>query len=199
MIPRRRQRLAPDERRKAIVEAGVALLGTSDYQQVEVADIAREAGISVGLLYHYFPSKRDFYVVVAREATNRLLENTKADPRLPREAQLQATIRAYVDYLEELPAGFAAVHRGAISADPEVRKIVEDYKRVQLGRLLRGLALKRGEKPALELAVRGWFGFVVEASLAWIERRQMTAEELQHLFAATLNCALVAGIGGTRG
>ena len=179
--------------------AGVALLGTRDYQQVDVADIAREAGVSVGLLYHYFPSKRDFYVVVAREATDRLLERTKADPRLPREAQLEATIKSYVDYLEELPAGFAAVHRGTIGADPEVRQIVEKYKRVQLGRLLRGLELKRGEKPALELAVRGWFGFVVDASLDWIEERQVTAEELQHLFAATLNCALVASIGRRRG
>ena len=177
-----RRRMAPEDRRRALIETGFELLGARHYQEIEIEDIAKMAGVSTGLLYHYFPSKRDFYVTVVCEASHTLLQRTKPDPKLPRRARLEAVMSAYVDYLQEHPAGFAAVHRGAIGADPEVRAIVEDYSRVQIGRLLKDLGLKPGEQPVLELVVRGWLAFVIETSLRWIDERQLTPDELRELF-----------------
>ena len=188
----KRRRLAPTERRRALIATGFELLGRRNYQEVEVEDIAAAAGVSTGLLYHYFPSKRDFYVPVVREAADRLLAVTDIDPELPRRRRLAATMEAYVEYLQQYPAGFAAVHRGAIGADPAVRAIVEDYKRVQLERVLRDLGLEPGEHPALELAVRGWQAFVVEVSLEWLDSRQLSPRELRDLFVEAMRRSAAA-------
>jgi AcrR family transcriptional regulator len=44
------------------------MLGTRSLDTMAIDDIAAEAGISRGLLFHYFPTKRDFHVAVARAA-----------------------------------------------------------------------------------------------------------------------------------
>src|SRR5690242_4164925 len=70
---RARVRLDVDERRAQLVALGLAEFGTRTYDDVSIDLIAQAAGISKGLLYHYFPTKRAFYVACVREAAARLL------------------------------------------------------------------------------------------------------------------------------
>jgi AcrR family transcriptional regulator len=65
---RERARLQVDERRTQLLELGLRLFTDRSYDELSIDDIARAAGISKGLLYHYFPSKRDYYVEVVRRA-----------------------------------------------------------------------------------------------------------------------------------
>jgi AcrR family transcriptional regulator len=44
--------------RRRLYEAAVRLIATRGWQQTTLRDVARDAGVSVGLLYRYFPSKR---------------------------------------------------------------------------------------------------------------------------------------------
>jgi AcrR family transcriptional regulator len=46
------------------------------YDEVSIDDLARSAGISKGLLYHYFPTKRDFYVAALNQSSSDLLAQT---------------------------------------------------------------------------------------------------------------------------
>jgi AcrR family transcriptional regulator len=46
-----------DERRRQIVEAAVRVFARNGYHGCRVADIAEEAGVAYGLVYHYFSSK----------------------------------------------------------------------------------------------------------------------------------------------
>lgn len=52
------------ERRSAIVRAAAAVFATSGYDRATTAGICREAGISSGTFFHYFPSKLDALVAV---------------------------------------------------------------------------------------------------------------------------------------
>jgi AcrR family transcriptional regulator len=52
------------DRRERLLDAGLALLGTDDYEQVQVKDIAERAGVSLGTLYNYFFSKERFFAEV---------------------------------------------------------------------------------------------------------------------------------------
>ena len=63
-----RARLNEAERRAQLLALGRRLFTERPYDALSIDDIAAEAGISKGLLYHYFPSKRDFYVAVVDEA-----------------------------------------------------------------------------------------------------------------------------------
>src|SRR5689334_1058061 len=61
-----RSRLAVDKRRAQLLKLGQELFSNFNYDELSIDEIARRAGISKGLLYHYFPSKRDYYVEVIR-------------------------------------------------------------------------------------------------------------------------------------
>ena len=64
----RRRRLSVDDRRDELLRVGMELFSTRAYDEIWVEEIADRAGVSRGLLYHYFPTKRDFYVAVNRAA-----------------------------------------------------------------------------------------------------------------------------------
>ena len=57
----RRTRLTRDDRRRQLLGIGLAKLVDKPIQDLSVDEVAAEAGISRGLLFHYFPTKRDFY------------------------------------------------------------------------------------------------------------------------------------------
>jgi AcrR family transcriptional regulator len=61
-------RLQVDERRRRLLELGSELFARHSFAELSMARVAREAGISKALLYHYFPSKRDYFLATLQEA-----------------------------------------------------------------------------------------------------------------------------------
>ncbi|MEM7676524.1 MAG: helix-turn-helix domain-containing protein, partial [Myxococcota bacterium] len=73
------KRLQLDQRRQQLLELGLRLFSERAYDDVSIDDIARAASISKGLLYHYFPGKRVFYVATVRAAAAQLLSRIVPD------------------------------------------------------------------------------------------------------------------------
>ena len=63
-----RTRLEPDDRRRQILEAARTLYAERAYDRVSMAELARAAGVTRGLLHHYFGSKRDIFLAVMRDS-----------------------------------------------------------------------------------------------------------------------------------
>jgi len=61
-------------KRRLILDAAVRVFATRGYHTSRVSDIAEEAGIAHGLLYHYFSSKEEVLETVFRENWSELLE-----------------------------------------------------------------------------------------------------------------------------
>jgi AcrR family transcriptional regulator len=61
------------DKRQLILDAAVRVFARSGYHTSRVGDIAEEAGIAHGLLYHYFSSKDEVLRTVFRESWSRLL------------------------------------------------------------------------------------------------------------------------------
>src|SRR5579871_3685522 len=87
--PRPRTRLLVDERRAQLIALGIQVFGERPYDDVSIEDLARAAHISKGLLYHYFPTKRDFYVAAIGQATKDLLAKTSTARTLPPNERLE--------------------------------------------------------------------------------------------------------------
>ncbi len=112
---RRRVRLDVDERRAQLVELGLSEFAALAYDAVSIDLIAERAGISKGLLYHYFPTKRAFYVACIREAASRLLARVKeantsllASTTAPTPLdELRAGLEAYLAYVRGHGPAFA--------------------------------------------------------------------------------------------
>ena len=65
---------AQEEKRRVILAAAVRVFARKGYHTSRVGDIAEEAGIAHGLLYHYFSSKEEVLQTVFRENWSELVE-----------------------------------------------------------------------------------------------------------------------------
>ena len=54
-------------RRQRIVRAGLKALASSDYDQVKISEVARDAGVALGTVYRYFASKEHLLAAVIAE------------------------------------------------------------------------------------------------------------------------------------
>jgi AcrR family transcriptional regulator len=170
-----------DGRREQLVAVGMRLFSVRPYDAISIDEIAHEAGIAKGLLYYYFPSKRDFYVAVVRSAADEMSAVVEPDDSVPPLDRLVHSVNAYLDYVESHARGYATLLRGGIGSDDEVRKIIDGTREQVLERALSSLPLAGKPSPALRVAVRGWIGFVEGASLDWLEHRDLTREQLRDL------------------
>jgi AcrR family transcriptional regulator len=174
------RRLGVEARREQLLRLGLELFGAASYDELSIDDIARAAGVSKGLLYHYFPSKRDFYVAALRVAADELLAETQTAPSDDPIAELSDTLDRYFDYVERHAVAYVALFRGGIGCDAEVREIVESTRRGFLERLLSRVDFGASSAAARN-AFRGYIGFVEAAVLDWVERREVDRERLRKL------------------
>ena len=65
--------MAADDKRRRILDAAVRVFAAQGYEASRVGDVAKEAGVAYGLVYHYYASKDAVLEAVFREAWGRLL------------------------------------------------------------------------------------------------------------------------------
>ena len=190
---RRRKRLELPERREQLLQLAVQAFSSKSYDEVSVDDLAQSAGVSKGLLYHYFPSKRELYVATVRTAAEQLIERVLPDPTLSLRDQIARGLDGYLSFVEQNAAAYTSLIQSGIGHDDEVLSII-DNTRVRFV----GVMLERGGQgmlnPAQQTLLRGWVGMVEAASLDWIKRRSMTREELTKFMLKSLLYTLSLGI-----
>ncbi|GGA08895.1 TetR/AcrR family transcriptional regulator [Neptunicoccus cionae] len=74
----KRQRLAPEERRALILDAAQTLFFANGWEEVTVADVVAEAGISKGGFYHHFTAKEDLLDGIVERFTGEALDSAQA-------------------------------------------------------------------------------------------------------------------------
>lgn len=191
--------MTTDERRAQLVALGLSHFAGRPYEDVSIDEIAEAAGISKGLLYHYFPTKRDFYVAAITEAAGELLARATPDPALPPLERATRGIDSYLAYVEEHAPAYVALMSGG-GQDPAVHAVIEGTRNAFLERLLGGVDAARVERagggvggapsplvdPVFRVAMRGFIGFAESASLDWLRsRRAVPREVIRDLFLRT--------------
>jgi AcrR family transcriptional regulator len=182
-------RLDNDQRRAQLLELARRAFSDRAYDDVSIDDLARVAGISKGLLYHYFPTKRDLYVAGLRGIADELVAAIMAVPlELPPIERVRAGVDAYLEHIHRHSRAFVALMRGGIGSDPEVAAVIDSVRGRLFDRFLVGspfAALLAGDA-RFETAVRGWIGFVEAASIDWCANPRLSRVELRELMAAVL-------------
>ena len=185
-------RLENDERRRRLLELGADLFTRHAYDEISMAQIAREAGISKALLYHYFPSKQDYFVATLSSGAEELRARIEPDPDLPPAEALTAAIDAYLAWIEENADAYAKLLQSAATV-PEVRELVEGVRTTTVQRILAGIGTS---EPAARTAVRGWLWFMDGVLEDWLEHRDLDRDALRSLLLGTLLGAVTAaGVG----
>jgi AcrR family transcriptional regulator len=83
------------EKRRLILRAAITDFARSGYHTSRVADVAKEAGVAYGLVYHYFGSKEDLLDTMFRRTWARMLEAVEEVEQegAPAKEQLAAVAR----------------------------------------------------------------------------------------------------------
>jgi AcrR family transcriptional regulator len=185
------RRLDVDERRRRLLEQGAELFSRHAYADLSMAAIARAAGISKALLYHYFPSKQAFFVATLEQQAGELAARVgNVDPALPPAEQVAGALDAFLDWVEEHAEGYGRLLVGA-ATHPEVRELVEGVRQDTAERILAGLAPDPAP-PAVRAAVRGWLWFMDGVLADWLEHRDLDRDALRGLLLGTLLGAVTA-------
>jgi AcrR family transcriptional regulator len=185
------QRLDVDERRRRLLELGAELFTRYTYAELSMAAIAREAGISKALLYHYFPSKQAYFVATLEQQAEELARLIAVDPALPPTTQLARALDAFLGWVEANAEGYGKLLEGA-TTHAEVRELVDQVRAGTADRILAGLSPDAPPPPALRAAVHGWLWFMDGAITDWLRHRDILRDDLLGLLLGTLYGAVTA-------
>src|SRR3954466_5338279 len=146
-------RLQTDERRRQLLEAGARVFTEHSYEDASMAEVARAAGISKGLLYHYFPSKRDLFVATLEAGAAELQRITQPNPELPVQFQLITVLDAYLNWIEEHADSYAKLLDSASGSD-DVGSYMAQVRSNTVERMLEAV-VKGGDRSAVRTALHG--------------------------------------------
>jgi AcrR family transcriptional regulator len=188
-------RLQVDERRQRLLELGADLFARHSFAELSMARIAREAGISKALLYHYFPSKQDYFLATLREGVEQLAERTEPDPDLPPMEALARSVDAFVEWVGERDTAYRKLLETAGEA-PEVKALIDEVRDRTSDRIVAGLGVGDDPPPKVRAAARAWLWFMDGVLLDWLEHRDMEPRELRDLLLGSLAGSLMAAGAG---
>jgi AcrR family transcriptional regulator len=172
-------RLTPAARRQQILATARRLVESGQVEQISVEAVAEHAGVSAGLLFHYFGTQRKFRQAVIEEIARELLAQVEPDRGVSPVEQLRAGLETFVGYVARHPELYLAV----------VRTVDEDL--VGLHRSMRSrlaellvFGLSEAGAPinaAITTTIAGWVAFAEEALLGWIADPAIQQAELVDL------------------
>ena len=191
--PPRRTRLTRDDRRRQLLGIGLAKLVDTPIQDLSIDEVAAEAGISRGLLFHYFPTKRDFYRSCVEAAGRRILRNTAPDPALPPADQVRQMVGLFVEQIDRRRAFYLSLLHGTGAADVSLVEVYDAIWDEATARVVAALGLP----PSARAVVHAWWAYVEDRALDWSavppRRRDLTLDEIVGHGVAALDALVALG------
>ncbi|MCA0143635.1 TetR/AcrR family transcriptional regulator [Blastococcus sp. LR1] len=174
-----RERRTAGDRRAQLVQIGLELLPTTPVQELTIDEVARRAGISRSLLFHYFATKREYYTAVTRAAADLMWEHLVPAPGAPPEEQVTGMLDRYVGWVETFRESHLAFVRGAAGGDPWVTEVYDDTRRRLVEVALAALELP--DDALRRQLVLAWFAFTEDLVGHWVHEPTTTRPELLDL------------------
>jgi TetR/AcrR family transcriptional regulator, fatty acid metabolism regulator protein len=169
------------DRRAELLAAAVRVFATSGFHQARVGDIAGEAGVAHGLLYHYFRSKEQVLETIFRETWSALVADTLRieNAGVPLREQLRRFARIYLGSWLMTPDLVRVLVR-EVARSPQVGNRVDEIQGLfdALRRIIEA-AKDRGEARAdVDATLAAWivYGALEEILTGWV-LGQLPADE----------------------
>jgi AcrR family transcriptional regulator len=160
------------DRRRDLVDAAARVFARKGFHASRVGDIAEEAGVAHGLLYHYFRSKDEVLETIFRDTWGLLVIETGRieESGLALREQLRRFARIYLGSWLIAPDSIRVLVR-EVARSPEIGERVDEIRHVFLGLTRMIAAAKaRGEVRAScdpELATFVVYGALEEILTGW--------------------------------
>lgn len=155
-------------RHARILKAAARLGAEKDLERVQMQEVAKEAGVAIGTLYRYFPSKAHLFVAVMADQIERMgaqLSGRSRAPGSPADAICDALLQATRALLRTPLLATAMIQSNATSnavAIPDVTKIDQKFHALLYDAAGVTEPTVR-EATVVRLVVSLWFGLVQSA------------------------------------
>jgi AcrR family transcriptional regulator len=174
------------DRRERLLSAGAREFSLGAYEEVSTERIAEQAGVAQGLLFHYFKTKRNFWVEVMRriieDQETALAANTHRDPA----RWLREELELFLFGLTEFPPSVLTSGPG-LNADHLA--IVQARQEQAVVRIIQRMGMTE-PSPLLVVALRGWVGFSLGAGRKWLEMPAVSRTQILSLLVQSLHDTL---------
>jgi len=155
-------RLSAADRRRQFVGIGLRLFVQRPTAEVALEEVARQAGVSSGLIYHYFPTRTAFHEAVVSAATRRALRNAAPDPHVRGAAAIHQIAERFIAQIIRRRASYLALVYGQALSPREEDGALAKTLRADLARRI----VSAGELPDEAYAVaHGWVAYVEDRAL----------------------------------
>src|SRR3954465_1207221 len=117
-------RLDPVRRRDQILDAANVLFAERAYDDVSIEDIATAAGVTRGLVHHYFGGRKDLYIALLERIRTVREEQLRPPAGRSARARVADTVSRWLDWAEENRMVYlGTIARGEDIVDPDVRDL----------------------------------------------------------------------------
>jgi AcrR family transcriptional regulator len=165
--------------KQRVIDAAERLFANKGFLEVSAAEIAREAGVAHGLLFHHFGSMEELYAEVSRVAAQRMDEIQLASFRgKTARDQMASFLRAHMKAIGQRQGDSlfrARSHSFAIHGT--VAEIWEASRYRAIDHICVVLGLDNPSK-RVRTCLRAWIGFHDQLVLAWLTDQSITEDEV---------------------
>ena len=184
-------RLDPGQRHEQILDAANTLFAERTYDEVSVEDIASSAGVTRGLVHHYFGGRKQVYIALLQRLGEQREEQLAPPVGRSARARLADSVSRWLDWTEaNRTIWLATIARGEDIADPDIRQVVADLVRRAVALVAtRHADLAEQDSPRLRYALECWTGLNRAATRRWLQG-EATRETTHELLASTLEHVL---------
>ncbi|WP_211308407.1 TetR/AcrR family transcriptional regulator [Calidifontibacter indicus] len=186
----RHRRLEADARREEILGCAVRLFGERPYSQVSTIELADAAGVTRGLIHHYFGTKRDLYLEVVRAMV--LVPNID-DADVPQDRPVRERVEHSVDWFLDTVARhgrtyIAVTGPEGIAGDSEVERILATADDIAARKILQmvGLGTDSTEHSPERAALRAYCLMAKGAVREWLRSDTLTRAQAHLLLTESL-------------
>ncbi len=181
---KKREVLSRDARIQSILAASQRVFASRPYDEISIDDIAAEASMSKGLLYHYFASKHELYLAMLRDILKTLSQ-------IPENCQdLHACIDAFLLHFEQSPGLIRMLLQGGIGTDAEAEALLAAFHEHQFALFSQAMGMLTTVSPLIQLGLRGWISFFHAVCLQWLEQRDVPREQVITLLEQSLQAII---------
>ncbi len=185
-------RLDPEQRRDQILDAANTLFAQRGYDEVSVEDIASAAGVTRGLVNHYFGGRKEVYIGLLQRLGAVREEQLPPPTGRSARARVADTVSRWLDWTEaNRTIWLATIAHGDDIADPEVRRVVSDLVDRAVALLAAHHADIAADSPRLRYALDCWTALNRAATRRWL-RGEAPRQDTHELIASTLEHVLRA-------
>lgn len=172
------------ERRQQLLKAALEVFAEKDFDDVSVDEVADAAGVSHGLIFQYFGTKKDLYIATVEPLIEEFRAQIQPDPELPPPDRLRQSMRSYAQLISEHPDAYRFLMTRGIGFS-EVRKQLEAARLVAVGRIAPQMGLDP-ERPEVRVGILAWIGYMESAMLSWLDNGEPDVDTLVEMIAGAL-------------